>query len=92
VNVEHIPGRTPRDSTVTEGLSDSRDVVVEGVVGSGRLTLAPDALDQAVAGDRFVRVQEEDREQRPLLRAPERQLMAVVPHLDGTENSELHHA
>jgi hypothetical protein len=36
-------------------------------------------------------VQQEDREERALLRPSERKLTTVVPHLDGTENSELHH-
>jgi hypothetical protein len=55
-----------------------------------RRPLSPQAVDQAVAGDDLIGVQEEDREQPALFRAPERKLTTVVPCRDGTENRELH--
>jgi hypothetical protein len=53
-------------------------------------SLPPQAVDEAVARDDLVGVQEEDGEQRALLRAPKRKLTTVVPRPDGTENRELH--
>jgi hypothetical protein len=60
------------------------------VIRGRRRPLAPHALDQAIARDGLIRVQEEDCEKGPLLRSSERQLTAVAPHLDRTEKSKVH--
>ena len=50
----------------------------------------PEPVDQPVARDGLVRVEEKHREQRALLWPAERQLTAVAPRLDATEKPELH--
>ena len=90
LDVEYVAGWASRQSCVSERFPEPRDVVVEGMARRRRRPLSPEAIDEAVAGDDLVGVQEEDREQRTLLRAPERKLTAVVPCRDGTENRELH--
>jgi hypothetical protein len=56
--------------------------------GRGR-PLAPQVVDQAVDRDDVVGVQEQDREERAPLRAPERKRLAVAPDLEGSEHSEV---
>jgi hypothetical protein len=44
---------------------------LEGVVRGRRRIVGPQLLDQAVAGDDAIGLQQEDRQQRPLLRTAE---------------------
>jgi hypothetical protein len=50
---------------------------------------APQLVDEAIARDDLVPVQQEDGEQPSLLRRPERQPSAPRPHLERAENEEL---
>jgi hypothetical protein len=90
LDVQHIAGGAPREAPVSEGLAQTRDVVVEGVRGRRRRPLAPQAVDQAVAGDDLVRVQQQDGEERTLLRTAEREITTVALHGDGAENRKHH--
>jgi hypothetical protein len=55
----------------------------------GRL-LSPQRVDQLSAGDDLLAVQEQHREQRPLLRARRRQLTVTVGDPKWTKQLELH--
>jgi hypothetical protein len=55
----------------------------------GRI-LTPDGVDQAVARDGLIRMEQKNSEQRALLAAAERERPAVQPNLDGPKDSELH--
>jgi hypothetical protein len=55
-----------------------------------RRPLSPQTVDQPITGNRFIRVQQENGEQRALLRPSQRKLATVAPRPDGTENRELH--
>src|SRR5581483_2972133 len=55
-----------------------------------RRLLPPELLDQAVRGDDFVRVQEQQREQRTLPARPQLELLPALPSLERTENAEAH--
>jgi hypothetical protein len=57
---------------------------------AGGRTFSPQAVDQAVTRDGFVRVEEKEGKQHALLRPTEGKLTAVLQHLDGPENPELH--
>ena len=50
----------------------------------------PQLLDQPVAGDRLAGVQQQHRQQRPLLDAPEGQLLAALPRLERPQDQEFH--
>ena len=50
----------------------------------------PQLLEQPVAGDRLAGVQEQQRQQRPLLDAPERELPAADPRLERPQDEEFH--
>jgi hypothetical protein len=54
-----------------ERLAQPRDMDLEGVVRGRRRIVGPQLLDQAVAGDDAIGLQQEDRQQRPLLRTAE---------------------
>ena len=51
---------------------------------------APEFVDQAVTGDDLVRVEEQNHQQRALLRAAERKRAAVLEHFERTEDPVLH--
>jgi ribosomal protein S28E/S33 len=56
-----------------ERLAEMRDVALEHVRGRLGGRVAPKVVDQPIRRNDLVRVQEEQREDGPLLRAPERQ-------------------
>jgi hypothetical protein len=59
--------------------------------GGGRIgrRSVPQLVDQPVARDRTVGVEEEQREQRPLLRTTKRDPAIVLDRLQRTEDPEL---
>jgi hypothetical protein len=58
---------------------------------AGRV-LAPQRLDDAVAGEHLARVQDEQRQHRALPQASERDRVPVHHHLEGPEHPDLHAA
>jgi hypothetical protein len=84
--------RRPRDEDVvpSERLAKLRDADAERRrAGRGRL-LAPELVDQPVARDDLVRVEQEHREQRPLPRSRERKRATALEHLERTQDPKLH--
>ena len=66
------PGGSAGGPVRLEQLTQLRDVDLKRLGGGRRRPLAPKLVDQARTGERFVRVQQEEREQGPLLRAAHR--------------------
>src|SRR5262249_51322516 len=66
------------DAVRAECLAHPRDIGVERLAGIVGRLLAPDPVDQPVARDALVRVEEEDREQGALLRATEGDRLSAV--------------
>ena len=62
------PARVTSRSAV-ERLPEPRDLMVEAAIGRAGRAVPPDLVDQPVARHDLIGVQEEDREERPLLRA-----------------------
>ncbi len=52
--------------------------------------LAPEPVDEVVAGNHLVAVQQQDGEKRPLSRPAEGHLDLVTVHLQRTEDTEPH--
>jgi hypothetical protein len=75
-----------------EHLAQTREVHLQRLAARLRRSLLPEGVDQAVGGDDLVRVQEQDREQRPLLGAADVHLPPVLDDLERAENPELHRA
>jgi hypothetical protein len=71
-----------------EELADLREVDVERGCDRARTLRAPDALDQALTRDGFVRVQEQEREQGSLPRSAERERLAVDVGFERPEQRE----
>ena len=72
-----------------EHLAQPRDVVAQRVVGGVDALLREQLGDQPVARDDAVRAQQQQREQRALLRPAERKRRAVYPNRERAEDPEL---
>src|SRR5262249_53884629 len=81
------------DQTVSgEQLAQLRDVDVERLRAARRLPLPPESVEQPLHRDDPVRVQKQEREQRALLGAAEREPALAVVDLEWPEDPELHAA
>ncbi len=90
VRAEHVAGAAALDALGAEGLAKVRRVALERVAGRlGRL-LAPHLVDQDLGRDEVVRAQEQVGEDRPLLRAAERDRAVPLGDLQRPEDAELH--
>jgi hypothetical protein len=76
VHVEQVARRTRLESRLWQELAQLRDVDLHHLLGGARDFLAPEVVDDAVARDRPVRVQEQQCEERALLarRDPQRRI------------------
>ena len=83
--------RRDRVATVPgQHLPQLGDVDVDRLSGRGRRRLAPELVDQALARDELVRMQEQDRQDEPLLQPAQRDRLALVDHLERPEDPVLH--
>jgi hypothetical protein len=87
---QDVAGRPSLDALGAQSLAQTRDVVVEAMVGICRQPVSPEPLDQAVARDRLVRLEQEHCEQRPRLGPAERDILAVALDRDRTEEHDVH--
>lgn len=67
VDSQRVPGRPALDALLPERLPQLRDENLEALVCSRRRLLLPDRLDQPVARDDSVRLQQEHRQEDALL-------------------------
>ena len=88
-----VSGRTGHDHGLAAGLSQSfaqlGDVDLHDLRGRRRRLVAPELVDQAVSRNDLVRAQQQDGEQRPLLRSSERQDTSTVSDLERAEKPEV---
>ena len=73
----------------SERLAELRDVDLNALYGLRGRAAVPEVLDQAIARDDLVGVQEEQREQPPLLGGAERDRTTLVDDLERPEDAEL---
>ena len=71
-------------------LAQAGDLHLHRLGGVRRWTLAPELVDQPVRAERLVGVQQQQRQQRPLLAPAERDRAALVEDLERAENAEVH--
>ena len=100
--LEAVAGRTIRhrheartrrdgpDHAAAERPAELGDVRLEDLRRRGRRPAGPELLDQAVARDRLVRAEEQDREQGTRLCRVQRDDAALGDHLERPEDTELH--
>ena len=90
LDVHEVAGRAREEDRVgAERLAQPRHVDLDGVARRRRRVLGPQLLDQAIAGDDPVGLQQQDRQQRALLRAAEREPVPVRADLERTEDAEV---
>jgi hypothetical protein len=80
------------DPRSTERSPQAGDVIVDRVRGARRRRFAPQPVDQAIARDGPVRIQQKHCQHCALLRAAQREPTTVVSRLERTQDSELHRA
>ncbi len=87
---DDVAGRSGRQHVLRKRLAQSRDVDAQRSGGVLGRVLAPELVDQPVGGNDLVRVEEEHGEKRTRLEAAEGDLAAFVPHLERSQDPELH--
>ena len=71
-------------------LAERGDAVLQDFPGSLRRALTPELVDNHVARQSLVAVQEQEREDCPLSRPAQRQAAFAVEHLQGPEDAVVH--
>ena len=71
-------------------LAQSRNVDLQRLGGRGRRTPTPQLVDQPVRAQPLVDVQQQHRQQRPLLAPPKRNPAALIEDFERTEDEEVH--
>ena len=89
--LENIPRRPSSKNPRRQALAKPRDVGLNRLRGTLRPSLTPKIVDQPVTCDRLVRVQNQDRKERPLLPEPSGNEVSSLPSSRGprTRNSTL---
>jgi len=54
------------------------------------MLFAPEFVDQAIGRDEVVRIEKQQREQSPFLRAADAKWATGVPHLERSEEAKVH--
>ena len=88
-HVQHIARRARLDPLSPEQLAQLRDVPVQSGLRRRRRRLAPERVDELVAGDYLAPMQEQHHEHRALLGAGRRELAARVEHPQRAQEPEL---
>jgi hypothetical protein len=78
------------DPVGAERLAEPGDVDLERLDRRGRRLLAPQCVDEGVPRDCLARTQQQRRQQRALLRAPQVDRAAVRAGLDRPQDPEFH--
>ena len=87
-----VAGRPRLDHALAKRLAQLRNVDLHGLDRARRRPLAPQLVDQSRRRYDLVRAQQQQRQQRPLLRGGQRNLVPVAPGRDRSEQPELHAA
>ena len=89
VNTQQVAGCLGRDALGAEQLPQLRDVPLQRLARSRCRLLLPERVDQSIARDDAVRLQQEQREQRALLLPTQVEREPVRSHLERAEKTEL---
>ena len=90
LNLEHVARRAGDQLVGLELLAQPGDVDLERLAGGRGCTIPPESIDEGLARDDLVRVQEENGHERALSRPPELEGSAVARDLQRSEDAELH--
>jgi hypothetical protein len=90
VDSEAVSGRAGCDRVRADDASQLRDVGLQHLGRGRRRPLAPELVDQPLDRDGLVRMEQQDAEQRALLRRVKCDRAGVVRDVQRPENPELH--
>ncbi len=90
LDAEQVARAAGDEQARLQELSQLRDAVLDNLRRRRRRIALPQLVDEAVARDDLVRVQEEDRQQLSLTRAPQRYLPPSRADLERTEDPVIH--
>ena len=88
--LQNIAARAGDERVGPERLAQLRDVALERLRRRVRSLLAPEVLDEALARDELVGVQQQDREQLALPPATDRDRSIAIEHLEWAEEPDFH--
>jgi len=90
LRAQPITARLRLDTVDTECSTQARNVDPDRVVRTGRRIVAPELVHEVVGRNGLADVQDEDREDRPLLGAADIHYAAWADDFEGAQNLELH--
>ena len=91
-DAQHVATGARQQHILAERLAQLRDVALQRLGGGLRPLLAPELVDQALAPDELVRVQQQDRQQLALPAAADDKRSIAVSDLQRAEDPEVHFA
>jgi hypothetical protein len=90
LDAQQVARRARQQHACRQHLPQPRHVVLNELRRPCRRCLTPQLVHEPIAGHDLVRVQEEHRQQRPLLRRPQLDQHAPLGDLERPEDPELH--
>ena len=90
-SAKHVAPRLRDDDVLPQVLAEPRNMAVQGGWCIYGLLLAPEVLDQPVAANDLVGLEDEEREHGAPLRAPHLDDPAVAPNFEWPEHPKLQH-
>jgi hypothetical protein len=87
---QDVPRRDRGDGVVPERLSELRDVALQHGGHRRRRVRSPEGVDQPVARDRRVPLQQEQRQERTLATPPDDERLLTHAGLERAQDAELH--
>ena len=92
LDVKHVTRCPGHDDVGAERAAEMRDVHLQRLAGGLRRSVAPQLVDEPLGRDHLVAVQEEKRQQRPLLRRLDGNRAACADDLQRAKYPEFHPA
>jgi hypothetical protein len=89
-HLEHVARSAGVQPWFGKRLAQVRDVDLHHLLSRVRDVLAPESVDDPLAGERAVRVQKQNREERPLLACRDLQRRVAIEHLQRAEQAKVH--
>jgi hypothetical protein len=88
---KQVPATTRQQHLIAQCLAQVRHIPLQRFRCRRRRSVAPQLIDQTIARDRLPTAQQQDREQRPLLRPAEQNRPLLLDHLERPQDAELKH-
>ena len=90
LDAQQIAARLASQTVLAEELPQPVEVCVERLSGAPRWPLPPERINEVIARDDLVAVQQQHRQQRPLLSPPERDRLPVLRYRERSKRLKPH--